>query len=126
MVVGSSRCLLWICGIRPTLPHISGILVTKRKEVKNMWWPGFGRGRGRCWWYLHSLYFPYLQAPQQPLQPSQPLLAAPYLPVPPFVSPPTLEQEIEALEAYKADLEEELRGVEARIKELRESMTKRE
>jgi uncharacterized protein YicC (UPF0701 family) len=37
---------------------------------------------------------------------------------------PTPEQEIEALEAYRADLEEELRGVEARIKELRESLTK--
>jgi hypothetical protein len=39
-------------------------------------------------------------------------------------SPPTPEQEIEALEAYKADLEEELKGIEARIKELRESSTK--
>jgi len=38
--------------------------------------------------------------------------------------PPTPEQEIEALEAYKTEIEEELKSIEARIKELRESLTK--
>jgi len=38
--------------------------------------------------------------------------------------PPAPEQEIEALEAYKAEIEEELKGIEARIKELKESLTK--
>jgi len=51
----------------------------------------------------------------------------PYFPVPPFVPPPpTPEQEIEALEAYKAEIEEELKGVEARISELRGALTKKE
>lgn len=71
--------------------------------------------------------YPYFQVPQQPSQQSQPVPAAPYLPAPLFVTPPsTPEQEIEALEAYKANLEEELKGVEARLKELRESLTKRD
>jgi hypothetical protein len=38
--------------------------------------------------------------------------------------PPTPEQEIEALEAYKAEIEDELKGIEARIKELKESLIK--
>jgi hypothetical protein len=38
--------------------------------------------------------------------------------------PPTPEQEIEALEAYKAEIEEELKGIDARIKELKESPIK--
>jgi hypothetical protein len=37
---------------------------------------------------------------------------------------PTPEQELEALEAYKDELEEELKGIEARIKELKESPRK--
>ena len=89
-----------------------------------MWWP---RGR-RCWCHTYPPY--YAQAPQQPSQssqqPAQQFPVAPYLPAPPFVSPqPTPEQEVEALEAYKAEIEEETRGVEARIKELRE-LTKKE
>ena len=67
---------------------------------------------------MYPPYLPYAQAPQQP---AQQFPVAPYLPAPPFVSPqPTPEQEVEALEAYKAEIEEETRGVEARIKELRE------
>ncbi len=94
-----------------------------------MWWPR----RGRCWWwymnpYMYPSYPPYAQAPQQPLQTApQPAQqpSVPYYPLPPFVPPPpTPEQEIEALEGYKADIEEELKGVEARIKELREALTK--
>ena len=94
-----------------------------------MWWP---RGR-RCWWrymnpYMYPPYSPYVQAPQQPpqptQQPTQQPLAAPY-PLPPFMPPPsTPEQEIETLEAYKAEIEEELKGIYARIKELKESLTK--
>jgi hypothetical protein len=79
--------------------------------------------------YMYSPYSPYVQAPQQPpqtaQQPAQQHPVAPYYPLPPFVpSPPTPEQEIKALEEYKADIEEELNGIEARIKELRESLTK--
>jgi len=87
-----------------------------------MWWP---RGR-RCWWYMYPPYLPYAQAPQQSLQTAQqptqqPI--APFYPPAPFVPPPpTPDQEIEMLESYKVDLEEELRGVEARIKELRDSI----
>lgn len=57
--------------------------------------PGWYFGRGWCWQYMH----PYWRH------------------APTRITP---ESEIEALEAYKADLEEELRGVEARIKELKE------
>ncbi|MDI6819612.1 MAG: DUF5320 domain-containing protein [Candidatus Hodarchaeaceae archaeon] len=128
---------LRVCSVRDAtvpLPKIrtiplSGILVNKQKEVKSMWWP-----RGwRCWWwymnpYMYPPYLPYVQAPQQPSQPApQPTQPAtvPYYPLPPFMPPPpTPEQEIEALEAYKSELEEELKGIEARIKELRESLGK--
>jgi hypothetical protein len=41
-------------------------------------------------------------------------------------SPPTPEQEIEALEAYKVEIEDELKGVEARISELRGALPKKE
>jgi len=76
--------------------------------------------------YMYPPYSQYVQAPQQTTQqPAQQPLVAPYYPLPPFVPPPpTPEQEIEALEEYKADIEEELKGIEARIKELRESLTK--
>ncbi len=110
---------------------LPGIQVNKQKEVKSMWWP---RGR-RCWWWymnpymMYPPYPPYVQAPQQPSQPAQQPAqqppAAPYYPLPPFIPPPpTPEQEIESLEAYKAEIEEELKGIEARIKELRESLAK--
>ena len=78
---------------------------------------------------MYPPYLPYVQAPRQPSQPAQQPtqqpLVAPYYPLPSFMPPPpTLEQEIEALEAYKAEIEEEFKGIEARIKELRESLTK--
>jgi hypothetical protein len=38
--------------------------------------------------------------------------------------PPTPEQEIESLEAYKTEIEEELKSIEARIKELKEYLIK--
>jgi hypothetical protein len=110
---------------------------------------GFGRGLSwgwnpwtcarfpwlpRWWWAYPSAYGPfsygypsvspaYWQAPQQPSQTAQ-QPTTPY-PFPPFLPPPpTPEQEIQTLEAYKAELEEELKSVEARIKELKELATK--
>ncbi|KUO43239.1 MAG: hypothetical protein APU95_00005 [Hadesarchaea archaeon YNP_N21] len=127
MVVGLHKHLRIPIRDLPTVP-LPRLLVSKQKEVKNMWWPR----RWRCWWYMnpymtHPPYPPYWQVPQQPPQTAQQPTQQPLLPpysFPPFLPPPTPEQEIEALEAYKADLEEELRGVEARIKELKESLTK--
>jgi len=59
--------------------------------------PGWILGREACWRYGYPpALFPY--------KPS-----------------PTSKEELEALEAYKGELEEELKGVEARIKELRET-----
>jgi len=80
---------------------------------------------------MYPSYFSYAQVPQQfskiSQQPAQPFPATRYFPVPPFMPPPpTPEQEIEALEAYKANPEEELQGVEARIKELGKHLTKKE
>jgi hypothetical protein len=77
---------------------------------------------------MYPPYSPYQQVPQQPIQqPAQQLPAAPYYALPPFMAPPpTPEQEIETLNAYRAEIEEELKGVEARIKELKESLTKKE
>jgi len=67
---------------------------------------------------MYSLW----QAPQQPSQTAQQPMPYPF---PPFLlPPPTPEQEIQMLEAYKAELEEELKSVEARIKELKELATK--
>lgn len=91
--------------------------------------PGWPRGRRCRWWYMYPPYLPYVQAPQQPPQPTpQPTQqppAAPYYPLPPFAPlPPTPEQEIEALKAYKVEIEEDLKGIEARIKEQKESLTK--
>ena len=58
--------------------------------------PGWWFGRWACWrhWYP-TAPFPY-KAPS-----------------------PTPKEELEALEAYKSELEEELKGVEARVRELR-------
>jgi len=88
-----------------------------------MWWP---RGRRCWWWYMNPPYLPYAQVPQQSSQtaqqPTQQPIAPFYQPVPFVPTPPTPEQEIEMLESYKADLEGELRGMEARIKELRDSI----
>jgi len=60
--------------------------------------PGWSFGRGACWRYWHS--------------------AAPF---PYKAQAPTSKEELEALEAYKSELEGELKGTEARIKELRET-----
>jgi hypothetical protein len=76
----------------------------KQKEVGRMWWP---RGWGYMNPYMHPLYSPYAPAPFMPPQ-------------------PTPEQEIEMLETYKAEIEEELKGVEARIKELRDLLAKKQ
>lgn len=82
-----------------------------------MWWP-----RG-WWWYINPyvMYPSYWRVPQ----PAQPVPGVPYPPPPFLPPPPTPEDEIEALEAYKAELEEELRSVEARIRELRDFIAKR-
>lgn len=66
-----------------------------------MWWP---------WGYAN----PYMY-------PSYPYAPAPFMP-----PPPTPEQEIEMLEAYKAEIEEELKGIDARIKELRDLLAKKQ
>ncbi len=72
--------------------------------------------------HMYPPYPPHVQVPQQSPQPAQ---QPPYYPPPPFMpTPSTPEQEIEALEAYKAEIGEELKGIEARIKELGESLTK--
>jgi hypothetical protein len=75
---------------------------------------------------MYPPYLPYVQAPQQPSeQPAQQPSAAPYYPLPPFMSTlPAPDQEIEALEAYKTEIEEELKSVEARIKELKDSLAR--
>jgi len=85
-----------------------------------MWWP---RGWGCWWWYINPyvMYPSYWRVPQ----PAQPVPGVPYPPPPFLPPPPTPEDEIEALEAYKAELEEELRSVEARIRELRDFIAKR-
>ncbi|MEM2940089.1 MAG: DUF5320 domain-containing protein [Thermoproteota archaeon] len=60
--------------------------------------PGWYIGRGWCWRH----FYPYWKN-----------------------APVTImKTEIDALEAYRAELEEELKSVEARIKELKESMSK--
>jgi hypothetical protein len=59
--------------------------------------PGWYFGRRWCWRY----FYPYWKD-----------------------APAAIKSEIDALEAYKAGLEEELKDVEARIKELKESMSK--
>lgn len=62
--------------------------------------PGWYFGRGLCWRY----FYPYWR------------------------NAPTIitRSETDALEAYKAELEKELKDVEARIKELRESVGKQQ
>jgi hypothetical protein len=60
--------------------------------------PGWSFGRGGCWRHWH--------------------LAAPF---PYNATAPTSKEELEALEAYKSELGEELKSTEARIKELRET-----
>jgi len=59
--------------------------------------PGWMFGRGTCWRYWYP--------------------AAPF----PYKPSPAPKEELEAPEAYKGELQEELKGVEARIKELRET-----
>jgi len=78
----------------------------------------------------YAMYLPYSQT-QQPAQttqqsPQQQVPTTPYYPPVPMFFPPSPppEQEIEMLEAYKSDLEEELRGVEARIGELKNLLEK--
>ena len=75
------------------------------------WGRGFGRGRGRGW---------YAYPPAVIVQPAYPQA------YPPVTQPQTQEQEVAALENYhkdllteKADLEQEMEGVKARIDELK-------
>jgi len=64
--------------------------------------PGWYSGRGWCWRYLYYTH-PYWRSIQAQTSP---------------------RAELEALEAYKADLEEELKSVDARIRELKELLSK--
>jgi len=61
--------------------------------------PGWYLGRGWCWRYLYA----YWRYPTTPVDP---------------------RSELEALEAYRSDLEEELKGVDARIRDLKELLSK--
>jgi len=77
---------------------------------------GWGRGFGRGW---------YAYPPPAIVQPAYPQV------YPPVTQPQTQEQEIEALENYqkdlgaeKADLEQEMDGVKARIEELKAKLKK--
>ncbi len=63
-------------------------------------------GYGPPWW--HYYYYP---PPPPP----------PYYGPPPWAQPPSPEDELKALEEYKRWLEEELKGVEARIEELKKA-----
>ena len=80
------------------------------------WGRGFGRGWGRGW---------YVYPPLAIVQPTYPQV------YPPAPKPQTPEQEIAALENYhkdlvaeKADLEQEMDGVKARIEELKAKLQK--
>jgi hypothetical protein len=75
------------------------------------WGRGFGRGRGRGW---------YAYPPAVIVQPAYPQAYSP------VTQPQTPEQEVAALDNYhkdlvaeKADLEQEMDGVKARIEELK-------
>jgi hypothetical protein len=73
--------------------------------------PGWLYGRGRCWWWASrgsSYGSPY-----------------PYYPAPGYgFRPIRIEDEIAALEESKKDLQEELKGIEARIQELQKTPKK--
>ena len=74
--------------------------------------PGWLYGRGACWWWaagrgrLYSPPYPLSQAPGYGLAPIRP------------------EDEIAALEESKRYLQEELKGIDARIQELQKPQKK--
>ena len=74
--------------------------------------PGWMFGRGACWWLFGPPAgygrYPFIARPYG-------YQTSPYAPLRP-------EDEITALEESKKDLEEELKGVEARIEELKKSL----
>ena len=77
--------------------------------------PGWMFGRGACWWLFGPPggYGRY------------PLIARPDWYRTPLYAPPRPEDEITALEESKKDLEKELKGVDARIEELKKSLEAR-
>ncbi|HID17370.1 TPA: hypothetical protein EYP26_03660 [Candidatus Bathyarchaeota archaeon] len=90
--------------------------------------PGWWFGPGSCWWLFLFGWpgaaswlapfagWPYWSAPttKQPRE-----AGIPSYPAPLQYAPPSPEEEAAALERAKKALEEELKGVEARIEELR-------
>jgi len=82
--------------------------------------PGWLFGRGACWWLSGqpAWYGQYARYP--PTYPSPYFSRSPYW----YHATPSLEDEIAALEESKKELEEELRGVEARIEELKRESKK--
>lgn len=75
--------------------------------------PGWLYGRGACWW----LFGPWALYGQSPF--TRYSYSPPY--APPY-APASLEDEISALQEAKRDLEEELKGIDARIAELKKTM----
>jgi len=85
--------------------------------------PGWLFGRGACWWLFgppawYGRYPSY--PPTYPPQYSGGYPPTPYW----YQAPQSLEDEVAALEESKKDLEEELKGVEARIEELKTASKK--
>jgi hypothetical protein len=75
--------------------------------------PGWLYGRGACWWAM-SRGWPYGSPYAWPYGSSYPSYPAPgygFRPIP-------IEDEIAALEESKKNLQEELKGIEARVQEL--------
>jgi hypothetical protein len=74
--------------------------------------PGWMSGRGACW----RVFGPPAGYGRYPFA------ARPYWYETPLYAPPRPEDEITALEESKKELEEELKGVDARIEELKKSL----
>jgi len=74
--------------------------------------PGWLYGRGACWWWATSRGRPY--GPSYPLYPDPGYGFT-------LIRP---EDEIAALEESKRNLQEELKGIEARIEELQKPLKK--
>ena len=74
--------------------------------------PGWVYGRGACWW----LYNQSLQTiiPTVPGQTTVP----PTVPITPFASALTKEQEVQMLEQYAGNLEAQLNAIKKRLEEL--------
>lgn len=78
------------------------------------WGTGFGRGMGRGrWWSTDPSVGPPTPPPITPLQETYPQRAS---------TPQKPEEELAALQECKKKLEEDLEGVKARIRELKDLM----